>query len=586
MSVPSSFFGQEYKDILAQCGSSELKIYGRVEEVIDGNLSFRVKWDIDGEVSAMNINKVSLEPKSTPTQTVPEVSDVSESDEASNAPPTSRLLVGQKAVMEAKLVSSKVGSLVHNRPIKDGEAKFLITEVLDMWLDFDGDVHCPGSYVVWRTEDSRLIRKKKNTPGRNFRKNRERIADEMSNESEDEESEVEYEPESEECEEGKKNKRKKITNRKSVRQKKAKETEDEETEVESERESEECEEGKKTKRKKITNRKSGCQKKAKETEDEPDKVQGGRKKAKERKARKAKIVLGKKAADRTLKKNQNKVVEDENVLDFEEENGSGNEDSPKEKKSKEEKKIWKVGRRRIDPRSSLSHHGPKMIDPSSALWGEESYMQYFMAFLPIKYFEEVMLPATNTKAMEHGHDIFTFEELMRVLGCLYMMEVVRLPERRMYWRTDDAGFFPGLNFGRSIPLHRFETFLNLWEFSHAKESDKQVLEFIDHVNEHLKGVMRAGSVLCIDESMLKSFHRGLNGKMKIKRKPRPIGNEFKSVSDAATHVVLHLELHESKEDMADKEFVEQFGATTACTLRLTEYWKGTCQYFWERNIII
>ena len=98
--------------------------------------------------------------------------------------------------------------------------------------------------------------------------------------------------------------------------------------------------------------------------------------------------------------------------------------------------------------------------------------------------------------------------------------------------------------------------------------------------------MRAGSVLCIDESMLKSFHRGLNGKMKIKRKPRPIGNEFKSVSDAATHVVLHLELHESKEDMADKEFVEQFGATTACTLRLTEYWKGTCQYFWERNIII
>ena len=58
VSVPSSFFGQEYEDILAQCGSIEQKIYGRVEEVINGNLSFRVKWDIDGEVSSMNINKV------------------------------------------------------------------------------------------------------------------------------------------------------------------------------------------------------------------------------------------------------------------------------------------------------------------------------------------------------------------------------------------------------------------------------------------------------------------------------------------------------------------------------------------------
>ena len=76
------------------------------------------------------------------------------------------------------------------------------------------------------------------------------------------------------------------------------------------------------------------------------------------------------------------------------------------------------------------------------------------------------------------------------------------------------------------------------------------------------------------ESMIKSFHRDLHGKMKILRKPRPVGNELKTVSDASTHIVLHMELHEPKEDMAEKEYVDEFGATTACCLRITEYWKG------------
>ena len=94
------------------------------------------------------------------------------------------------------------------------------------------------------------------------------------------------------------------------------------------------------------------------------------------------------------------------------------------------------------------------------------------------------------------------------------------------------------------------------------------------MNANLKKAMRAGDVLCVDESMIKAYNRGLNGKMKIIRKPRLIGNERKTVSDAATHIVLHMELHESKEDMAEKECVKEYGATTACSLRLTNYWKG------------
>ena len=86
--------------------------------------------------------------------------------------------------------------------------------------------------------------------------------------------------------------------------------------------------------------------------------------------------------------------------------------------------------------------------------------------------------------------------------------------------------------------------------------------------------MRAGDVLCSDELMIKAYYRGLNWKMKIIMKPHPIGNKLKTISNAATQIVLHMELHEPKEDMTEKEYVKQYGATTACSLHLTNYWKG------------
>ena len=155
-----------------------------------------------------------------------------------------------------------------------------------------------------------------------------------------------------------------------------------------------------------------------------------------------------------------------------------------------------------------------------------------------------------------------------------MMGVVRLPERRMYWRTKPDGLFPALDFGKIMDLRRFEDFLNVWQLSDSDEMDQQVIDFIEAVNANLKRAMRAWDVLCVDESMIEAYDRGLNGKIKIIRKPHPTGNELKTVSDAATHIVLHMELHELKEDMAEKEYVKEYGATTACSLRLINYWKG------------
>ena len=91
--------------------------------------------------------------------------------------------------------------------------------------------------------------------------------------------------------------------------------------------------------------------------------------------------------------------------------------------------------------------------------------------------------------------------------------------------------------------------------------DVQIFE-LNAINSHLKETVCQGETLCIDESMVKSFAKNLKGKMKIIRKPRPIGNEFKTLCDADTKIVLHMELYEGKEYMKNKAYVDQFGATT------------------------
>ena len=91
-----------------------------------------------------------------------------------------------------------------------------------------------------------------------------------------------------------------------------------------------------------------------------------------------------------------------------------------------------------------------------------------------------------------------YEEFIHVLGILYMMEAVELLESRMYWKTEAKGFFPGLCFS------------NMWQLSGLDDMDQQVLDFINAVNVNLKGAMRACEVLCVDESMVKAFHRDLD----------------------------------------------------------------------------
>ena len=92
---------------------------------------------------------------------------------------------------------------------------------------------------------------------------------------------------------------------------------------------------------------------------------------------------------------------------------------------------------------------------------------------------------------------------------------------------EDNGFLKAPNYGRFMSRKRFEDILNY--LLAGEKKDDQIMQLINAVNCYLKQTLKAGTYLAVDESMVKSYHKGLKRKMKIIREPRPIGNEFKNV---------------------------------------------------------
>ena len=259
----------------------------------------------------------------------------------------------------------------------------------------------------------------------------------------------------------------------------------------------------------------------------------------------------------------------DNELDYEEEVESEEEEIDKDKmKLEEEKKVWSTSGWKIDPRPDYAYKPKLTMEGSQNILNE---IGYFLHFFPTNFLKETMLPAIDTFVKEP----VTFEEFLCFLGLFNSMEVQHLPERRMYWDTQDNGIFQTFNYGKYMSRARFEEILSNLTFSPKEDKDDQILDYLDAVNKCFQAALRAGDSLCLDESMVKAFHRNLKGKMKIIRKPRPIGNEFKTLCDARSKIVLYAELYEGKEIMQYKDYVDDFGATTACCLRLTDPWKGT-----------
>ena len=167
---------------------------------------------------------------------------------------------------------------------------------------------------------------------------------------------------------------------------------------------------------------------------------------------------------------------------------------------------------------------------------------------------------------------------------LHAMTLGVLRQRRDYWSTEED-LFPAPAFGRrfGMGLHHFEEILMALSFAEQGHDDDRWYPariLAEMCTSKWIDVLTPGYKMTVDESMFAWYGRGgtLGGMptvMKIKRKPKGVGCEVKTLADVASGIMVNLEINEGKEAMKEKRWQRELGAGTATTLRLSEPWHGS-----------
>lgn len=69
----------------------------------------------------------------------------------------------------------------------------------------------------------------------------------------------------------------------------------------------------------------------------------------------------------------------------------------------------------------------------------------------------------------------------------------------------------------------------------------QVRSFLDAYNDHLVTTMEPGKYMCVDESMNQWLGKGMPNLKKVPRKPHSVGQEYKTIADNVTAVIMRLD---------------------------------------------
>ena len=159
------------------------------------------------------------------------------------------------------------------------------------------------------------------------------------------------------------------------------------------------------------------------------------------------------------------------------------------------------------------------------------------------------------------------------------------------WSTEPLpdSILPPPSMGRhGMTLSRFKKIRSVLAFGPSDEASLRrdawafVRPLVDAYNDCREHGISPGWALTADETMFawrgqvglydvtKCPHRSW-----VPRKPEPLGVELKTAGDALCGVMLRMEICEGKVPMAAKEYSAEWGATTACTLRLFKPWFGS-----------
>lgn len=242
---------------------------------------------------------------------------------------------------------------------------------------------------------------------------------------------------------------------------------------------------------------------------------------------------------------------------------------------------WKFGDRVDIDAYKDTHYKPQLHVGNIQTMRE---LDFWLAFFPSEEIDNI-LRYTNARLRERRR-LISKSEFYKVIGFIYAMSINQLHNRRDYWSVDSGLFFApafGRRFG--MGLQRFEEILTCMAFTMPEENpdDKwyEVRPLIEMTTSKWRDIFSPGYKLAIDESMFawygkgQYFKNGMPAVIKIKRKPKGVGCECKTISDVVSGIMIGLEVNEGKEAMQQKEWQHQLGAGTATTLRLTRPWHGS-----------
>ena len=160
------------------------------------------------------------------------------------------------------------------------------------------------------------------------------------------------------------------------------------------------------------------------------------------------------------------------------------------------------------------------------------------------------------------------------------------PVRKMWQRLKlPKDIYEPAAMGRfGIGINRFETLKRLagecYPLNEVGLDSSNPWRFCDMpvncYNEHMEQVFEPGWNTGPDESM--SAYVGEEGEkpdqiphaMQVDRKPEPRGAELEDWADAQCGCICGLEINEGAKRMAEKQYVADYGATAACSLRLSK----------------
>lgn len=208
---------------------------------------------------------------------------------------------------------------------------------------------------------------------------------------------------------------------------------------------------------------------------------------------------------------------------------------------------------------------------------------YFWAFIPAAALDD-MIRIMLRKGKALWRDFELDRNLFFVwLGVWFRMCADKSMDRQSHWGDGVATgkwyrdtmqweTFRRIHSVLTVPQYEQDAPEKVSEVGDGEDKFQWFRKWLHACNAQFKAAWEPGTYLTVDETMV--FWTGLGPVhlTYIPRKPSPLGVMFKVTCCGETGILLHAELVEGAAVDRNKRFVQQFKATTACTLRVTEHW--------------